>query len=186
MLPSLTFKSKILVLHRSIGTKSGAKITLNQQGIVMMLHKSDVLVVGDIVTFKALGQNTQGQYALIEIACNPKVVPPPYIRSREDEAYYMLEGEVEFYLDSETILATPGTFVHSPQRQKYSFKNTGTTIARMLYGITPAGLEMFFAEVGRPVTDSLNPPVPDRVAIDKLVATAPKYGIAILPLKTGK
>jgi quercetin dioxygenase-like cupin family protein len=149
----------------------------------MMPHKSDVLVVDDVVTFKALGQNTQGQYALIEIACNPKVVPPPYIHSREDEAYYMLEGEVEFYSDSQTILATPGTFVHSSKRQKHSFKNTGTMRARMLCWITPAGLEMFFAEVGT-VADPLNLPAIDRVAIDKLLATAPKYGIAILPVKT--
>jgi mannose-6-phosphate isomerase-like protein (cupin superfamily) len=160
-------------------------MTLDQQEIVMMPHEDDVsTVVCDVDTFKALGQNTQGQYALIEIACNPEVGPPPYIHRHKDEAYYLLEGEVEFYLSDQTILVKSGMFVHSPNGQKHSFKNTGTTIARMLYWITPAGLEMFFAEVGTPITDPLNPPVPDRAAIDKLLATAPKYGIAILPLKT--
>ncbi len=44
-------------------------MTLNQQGIVMMPQEGDVVTVaGDTVTFKAMGQNTQGQYALIEIA----------------------------------------------------------------------------------------------------------------------
>jgi quercetin dioxygenase-like cupin family protein len=161
-------------------------MTLNQQGKVMKPHEGDVLIIGDVVTFKALGQNTQGQYALMEIACNPEVIPPPHIHRHQDEAYYMLEGEVEFYLDSQTSLATPGTFVYSPKGQKHSFKNTGKTIARMLYWITPAGLEMFFAEVGKPVAAPLNPPVPDRAAIAKLLATAPKYGIAILPIKTGE
>lgn len=157
-------------------------MTLNQQGIVMMPHEGDVLTVaGDTVTFKALGQNTKGQYALIEIVCNPEVGTPPHIHSREDEAFYVLEGEVEFRLDDQTILATPGTFLHSPRGQKHSFKNTGTTRARMLCWVTPAGLEMFFAEVGRPVADPLNPPVPDQAAIDKLLATAPKYGLTILP-----
>ncbi len=51
----------------------------------------------------------------------------------------------------------------------------------MLCWVTPAGLEMFFAEVGRPVSDPLNPPQPDQAAIDKLLATAPKYGLTILP-----
>jgi hypothetical protein len=51
----------------------------------------------------------------------------------------------------------------------------------MLCWVTPAGLEMFFAEVGRPVADPLNPPVPDQAAIDKLLAAAPKYGLTILP-----
>ena len=156
-------------------------MTLNQQGIVMMPQEGDVLTVaGDAVIFKALGQNTQGQYALFEIICNPEVGPPPHIHGREDEAFYLLEGEVEFYLDDQTILATSGTFLHSPKGQKHSFKNIGTTQARMLSWVTPAGLEMFFAEVGRPVADPLNPPVPDQAALDKLLAAAPKYGLTIL------
>ncbi len=73
------------------------------------------------------------------------------------------------------------TTVQPPKGQKHSFKNTGTTRARMLCWVTPAGLEMFFAEVGRPVADPPNPPVPDHAAIDKLLATAPKYGLTILP-----
>lgn len=157
-------------------------MTLNQQGIVMMPQEGDVLTVaGDVVTFKALGQNTQGQYALFEIACDPEVGPPPHIHSREDEAFYVLEGEVEFCLDDQRILATPGTFLHSPRGQKHSFKNIGTARSRMLCWVTPAGLEMFFAEVGRPVDDLLNPPPPDQAAIDKLLETAPKYGLTILP-----
>ena len=157
-------------------------MTLDQQGMVVMPQEGDVVTVaGDVVTFKALGQNTQGQYALVEIACEPEVGTPPHIHGREDEAFYILEGEVQFRLDDQITLATPGTFLHSPKGQKHSFKNTGTTRSRMLCWVTPAGLEMFFAEVGRPVADPLNPPVPDQAAINKLLEAAPKYGLTILP-----
>ena len=60
------------------------------------------------------------------------------------------------------------------------FKNTGSKPARMLIVVTPAGLEEFFLEIGRePVEGESEPVAPTPEEIQKLLETAPKYGIEI-------
>ena len=54
-------------------------------------------VLGDQYTFKAAQKDTSGAYALCEIVTPAAVaVPPPHIHEREDEAFYVLEGEMTF------------------------------------------------------------------------------------------
>jgi quercetin dioxygenase-like cupin family protein len=139
-----------------------------------------VTVAGDVIIFKAVGEQTNGQYALFELIADPQKGPPPHIHHREDEAFYIQEGEVEFYLDERTVVATPGTFLHSPKGQRHSYKVIGSQPAKMLCWVTPAGLEQFFSEVGTVLSDpSLSPPLPTPEAIERMVAIAPKYGITI-------
>ena len=89
-------------------------------------------VAGDVATFKATSEQTDGKYALFEVVLVPQLGPPPHIHSREDEAFYIQEGSIEFYLDEQTVVATPGTFLHSPKGQLHSFKNIGSVPAKML------------------------------------------------------
>jgi quercetin dioxygenase-like cupin family protein len=139
-------------------------------------------VLGDLYTFKALGEDTNQTYGFIEIVMQPNSVVPPHIHTRENESFYIQEGEVEFQLEGQTIIATPGTFVHSSQGQPHSFRNPGTKPAKFLCWLTPSGLEKFFIEVGTPVSEqnAVSPGVTD-ADIEKLLATAPKYGLEILP-----
>ncbi len=44
------------------------------------------------------------------------------------------------------IVAAPGSFVFAPRGIPHTFKNVGTTPARTLVIISPAGLEKFFEE----------------------------------------
>jgi hypothetical protein len=73
-------------------------------------------IVGDIVTLKAVSEDTNGQYTLFELRVDPEIGPPPHIHHREGEAFYIQEGELEFQLGNQTVIATPGTFLYSPQR----------------------------------------------------------------------
>ena len=141
-----------------------------------------VSVAGDLVIFKAVGEQTNRQYALFEIKAEPQKGPPPHIHSREDEAFYIQEGEVEFQLDDRTVVATPGTFLYSPKGQRHSYKVISSQPAKMLCWATPAGIEQFFAEVGTVLDNSSILPSPvTPEALERIVATAPKYGITILP-----
>jgi mannose-6-phosphate isomerase-like protein (cupin superfamily) len=138
-------------------------------------------VVGDILTFKAVSEDTNGQYTLFELRVDPEIGPPPHIHHREDEAFYIQEGELEFQLGDQTVLATPGTFLYSPKGHLHSFKNITNQRAKILVWCMPAGIEKYFTEVGVPVDD---PEAPSRPAtpeaIERVLAAAPKYGIEFI------
>lgn len=138
-------------------------------------------VLGDLYEFKATGESTGGAYALVETTVSPGLPgPPPHIHHREDEAFYVLEGEVELNVEGNVSTAGPGSFVNVPKGTLHTFKNAGTTPARFLGIVAPAGFEGFFEEVGEPVTDKTAPPAgpPD---VEKVMALAPKYGLEIPP-----
>lgn len=135
-------------------------------------------IVGDVVTFKAVGEDTAGQYTLFEVRVDPEIGPPPHIHHREDEAFYIQEGELEFQLDDQIVIATPGTFLYSPKGHLHSFTNKTNQRAKMLVWCMPAGIEKYFAEVGVEVDSPDAPSVsatPE--AIKRVLAAAPKYGI---------
>lgn len=135
-------------------------------------------IVGDVLTFKAVGEDTDGQYTLVEVQVDPEIGPPPHIHYREDEAFYIQEGELEFQLDDQIVIATPGTFLYSPKGHLHSFTNKTNQRAKMLAWFMPAGIEKFFAEIGVEVDSPDAPAVPATpAAIERILAVAPKYGI---------
>jgi oxalate decarboxylase/phosphoglucose isomerase-like protein (cupin superfamily) len=106
--------------------------------------------------------------------------PPPHIHTREDETFYLLEGEVEFLLGEETITAGPGDFVNVPRGTVHCFKNTGTDTARLVLTFTPAGIEHWFAETLERAPNDVTPEdVPDNVeaVAARYVEAAPRYGL---------
>ena len=91
----------------------------------------------------------------------------------------MLEGEFEFLAGDHWIKAAPGSFVHVPRGALHTLRNAGNEVGRLLTLVAPAGPNIFFEEIGEPGTDISSPPgSPD---IEKLLATAPKYGLEIPP-----
>ena len=139
-----------------------------------------VSLVGDVYRFLATGEDTNGKYALIEALVGPGGGPPPHAHSREDEGFYILEGEITFTIDGERVVATAGMFANMPVGTAHSFKNESNKPAKMLVSVTPAGLEKMFMEIGVPLAEGATTALPPtREDIEKLLAIAPKYGIEI-------
>lgn len=139
-----------------------------------------VAVVGDVYRFLATGAETDGKYAQWEAIVLPGGGPPPHVHSREEEGFYILEGEITFQVGDERVVATAGMFANMPVGLLHSFKNETDRPARMLISVAPAGLEKMFFEIGVPVpqgTTTADPPT--KAEIDKLLAIAPGYGIEI-------
>ena len=139
-----------------------------------------VAVVGDVYRFLATGEDTNGTYALWEALVPPGGGPPPHVHSREEEGFYVLDGEITFTINGERVMATAGTFANMPVGTPHSFKNQSDKPAKMLISVAPAGLERMFFEVGVPLAEGVTtaaPPTKDEV--EKLLAVAPKYGIEI-------
>jgi mannose-6-phosphate isomerase-like protein (cupin superfamily) len=105
-----------------------------------------VNVPGIPITFKATKADTGGAYTLTEETVIGEG-PPQHIHKVEDEAFYVLEGEVGIKIGEQIVQAVPGSFVLVPRGTVHTFGNIGTTPAKVLSIISPAGFEQFFAEV---------------------------------------
>jgi quercetin dioxygenase-like cupin family protein len=139
-----------------------------------------VAVVGDVYRFLATGEDTDGKYALWEAVVPPGGGPPPHVHSKEEEGFYVLEGETTFTVNGERVVATAGTFANMPVGTLHSFKNESSKPTRMLISVAPAGLEQMFFEFGVPLAEGATAALPPtKEEIEKLLAVAPKYGIEI-------
>ena len=139
-----------------------------------------IAVVGDVYRFLATGEDTNGKYALFEALVPPGGGPPPHVHSREEEGFYVLEGEITITINGERVVATAGTFANMPVGTPHSFKNESAKPAKMLISVAPAGLEKMFFEVGVPLAEGATTALPPtKEEIGKLLAISPKYGIEI-------
>jgi quercetin dioxygenase-like cupin family protein len=137
-------------------------------------------VVGDVHQFLATGEDPSGKYALWEAVVPPGGGPPPHVHSQEEEGFYVLQGEITFFIGEQRLVASAGTFANMPVGTPHSFKNETGQPARMLISVAPAGLERMFFEVGVPVSPGATTAAPPtKEEIDKLLAVAPRYGVEI-------
>jgi len=133
---------------------------------------------GWLMTFLATAEETRGQFALLEAVARKGNVPPPHIHRREDETFYILEGEMTASVSGQTIKGTPGTAIFLPRDVVHSFEIESEQM-RMLVLLTPAGGEGYFKECSEPAPAMTLPP-PSEVSygeIEKLLAVGVKYGI---------
>lgn len=104
--------------------------------------------------------------------------PPLHAHANEDEAFYLLEGEVAFLVGDDSFRASPGDFVFAPRGLPHRF-SVRSHQARMIVLAVPGGFERFFAEVGRPAERRGLPPAEEPDPEEIARAAAP-YGVEIL------
>jgi quercetin dioxygenase-like cupin family protein len=141
-------------------------------------------VLGELVRYKTTSEQTGGAYSLFEVITQPGDGVLPHVQHREDESFYVLEGEYEFLDDAGgTTRADAGSLIYVPRGILHAHKNVGTTTGRMLLSQTPGGLhERFFEEVGEPTMDGSEPSVSEGPQdMRRIIAIAVKYGIEIPP-----
>ena len=130
-------------------------------------------VIGNRITIKLHGRNTGGAFALIESVDAPGEGPPPHVHAREDECFFVLEGEYEVFCDGRRIPASAGTTIFAPRGLAHNYRSIGKSRGRLLTTISPAGFEKFFEEI--------NAMPPEHQEIPKVVAIGKKYGLEFLP-----
>jgi mannose-6-phosphate isomerase-like protein (cupin superfamily) len=134
-------------------------------------------VVGARMVTKAAGLDTDQRFDLLDQRVPAGYAPPRHRHEREDEAWYLLEGEATFWCGSQVLEAETGGFVFLPRGVEHTFK-VGSRGARLLTLAVPSGFASFVAEAGEPV--GLNS-YPDTGPIDeqRLAEIAARHGIII-------
>lgn len=141
-----------------------------------------IAISGDINTIIASRGDTGGTYSFIEAKVFPGGGPIPHIQTREHEGFYIIEGQITFNVDKQTIEAKPGTFVNVPPNVLHSFKNETNEIAKLIIILSPPGMEQFFVETGVEISDTtMRPPPFDNEQKQKIASLASKYGVELKP-----
>lgn len=115
---------------------------------------------GSDMWFKAVGTDTGGRFSLMErtLPAGGRL-PPSHRHHGNDEAYVVLDGEVEFRVGDDVIVGKSGTFVLVEAGEMHTFANTSADPARLLVLHAPA-LDRYFDEL-EVIWSGPNPPERD-------------------------
>lgn len=112
-----------------------------------------------------------GEMTVIENVIPPGSGPGLHIHEKENESYYVLDGDFEFVCGDDRVSGGAGTFVFAPRGLPHRFKNIGAASGRVLVSFTPAGIEAFFTELSGQT--QLTP--------DIMLEIAGRHGITLVP-----
>jgi quercetin dioxygenase-like cupin family protein len=113
--------------------------------------------LGVLATIKASAEQTGGRYSVVEILAPDGYGSVLHVHHREDEGFYILEGEMTFYVGEQTIKAHPGSYLFGPKDVPHAF-SVDSGPARLLFVFSPAGLEGLIREMGEPARSLTVPP----------------------------
>jgi quercetin dioxygenase-like cupin family protein len=105
--------------------------------------------MGTTYTLVLTKPETGGAFALVDSVTEPGYGPPRHVHRNEDEAFFVLSGDVEFWTKDGTVVKGPGEAVFLPRGVEHTFRVAGDQPARMLTMLTPGGFEAYFLEMGR-------------------------------------
>ena len=115
---------------------------------------------GSAMFFKATHASTNGAFSLMERTLPPGGrKPPPHIHTNCEEAFYVLDGEVEFRVGTEVVIGRRDSFVLVPGGVAHTFGNAGAAQARLLVIHAPA-MDAYFEEL-QTLWSKENPPSRD-------------------------
>jgi quercetin dioxygenase-like cupin family protein len=133
---------------------------------------------------KASVAETGGAYCMMEHRMTAASNPPPHIHNNEEEAFYVLEGEMEVEVGGEAATLTAGGFALAPRGVPHSFRVLSDEVRVLVIASSPGGntnggTPHFFETVGQPAS-MLTIPVPQAPDPVVLTAVAAEHDIAIL------
>jgi quercetin dioxygenase-like cupin family protein len=134
-------------------------------------------VLGVPHRYMAKGAETAGGFSLWESVYPPGAATPPHTHAHEDEAFYVLDGELLIEVDGAPAprRVAPGGFFFGARGRRHVIRNAGSRPARVLVLCAPSvGLDRMFAELDAATAAGM----PER---GTLTAICAKYGVTVAP-----
>ena len=135
--------------------------------------------LGGRFTTKAAAADTKNQFSLIEAVAFQATEPPLHIHHREDEAWYVIDGKMTFYVADDVLEATAGCFVFAPRGIPHNF-TVDIEPTRVLVFASPAGFEHFARELGQAAHEDVPPAGLAMPSPGVLGPVAERYGIEVI------
>jgi len=154
------------------------------QYIRRMSQETSVVYMDCLFSVLAGSQDTGGRFGLMELLAPKGREPSRHLHHNDDEGFYVLDGDITFYVGDETHEAGPGTFVFLPHGVPHSY-TFETDVVRMLSIIAPGGLEAHFQDTrfsGPARTLTLPPPAeePDMNIMEEMARDLAGYGTEVV------
>jgi quercetin dioxygenase-like cupin family protein len=127
--------------------------------------------LGALAVIKATAADTGGHLAVVDVTDPPGVEAPLHVHHREDEAFWILDGDVTFEVGGKTIEASAGDFVFGPRDIPHRYK-VGDAGSRMLFILTPGGFEELVRATSDPAQSRTLPPPDHPMAEEERMAAA--------------
>jgi mannose-6-phosphate isomerase-like protein (cupin superfamily) len=124
------------------------------------------------------GADTGGEYCLLEMSLASGMMVPRHTHTREDEAYYVLSGELEVVVGDEIFVLRTGDALMAPRDIPHQLRNSGNVENHYLLMFSPSGFEEFLKATAVPAPDNaVAPTEPPAVAVRNVLELAADYGI---------
>lgn len=137
-------------------------------------------LLGMLQTIRIGRDDTAGEYGLLEITVPAGIGSPWHVHPEEDEWFYVLEGQMSFYVGDTFLTLPPGSFAFGPRGVPHTFFADAPGV-RALAGFQPMMFEGFVREAGEPAPQRiLPPPLEGHPDMAKLIPIAARNGFEIL------
>jgi mannose-6-phosphate isomerase-like protein (cupin superfamily) len=154
-------------------------MTLRRPILVRPGEGPSVWSLGGRFTVKLDSEGSAGRFSIVESLASRATEPPLHIHHNEDEAWFVLDGRMTFYVDGTGYEAGAGSFVLAPQGLPHTF-TVDVEPTRVLVFAAPSGFEHFAVELGDAASSD---EMPAGLAIpepDVLGPVAARYGIEVV------
>ena len=133
-----------------------------------------------LAVIKATAADTGGQMTIVEVTEPPGAEAPLHVHHREDEGFWVLEGNVTFDVGGTKIEASAGDYAFGPRDIPHRY-TVGDAGCRMLFICTPGGFEDLVRDMSEPAGSRTLPPPPEgEPDMERIAAIAQKYGCELL------
>jgi quercetin dioxygenase-like cupin family protein len=137
---------------------------------------------GNLAVIKTTAEDSGGRLTIVEITAPPGLEVPLHVHRRDDEGFWILEGDVTFEVGGARIEAHAGDYVFGPRDIPHRY-TVGSNGCRMLFIMVPGGLEDLIRETGEPAPSHTAPPLPeppDPAELEQLNALIAKRGYELV------
>jgi quercetin dioxygenase-like cupin family protein len=134
---------------------------------------------GQLAEIKATAADTGGQLTIVQVTSPPGLEAPLHVHHREDEAFWILEGQVTLQVGEDTIDASAGDYAFGPRDIPHRY-TVGDAGCRMLFICTPGGFEGLVKDMSEPAASRTLPPPGEPPDMEWVQAIARKYGCELL------
>src|SRR5262245_46923823 len=133
-----------------------------------------------LAVIKATAADTGGQMTIVEITAPPGDQAPLHVHHREDEGFWVLDGDVTFQVGDTTIEAHAGDYAFGPRDIPHRY-TVGAAGCRMLFICTPGGFEDLVIAMSKPAgSRTLPPPSAEEPDWERVAAIARAHGGELL------